>query len=87
MKVFEIINFNKELLLKMRMLNVRLDDVQYIDLYNQYCEIVTAGNKVSYAVAKLSEEYNVCERTVYDLLKRFEKDCNPIAVKWGGVKY
>ena len=36
--------------------------------------------KVSYAVAVLSEKYSVSERKVYALVKRFQSDCKPLTV-------
>ena len=80
MKVIEIINLNKELLKIFRKVGIRLDDVQYIDLYNEYRELQGKGNKVSYIVAVLADRYGISERKVYSLIKRFQSDCNLLAV-------
>lgn len=80
MKVFELINFNRELLKKLQKAGIRLDDAQYIDLYSDYVDMYQQGEKVSYIVAALSEKYAVSERKVYGLLKRFQSDCKPFAV-------
>lgn len=80
MKVFELINFNRELLEKLQDAGIRLDDVQYIDLYSDYMNMYRHGEKVSYIVAVLSEKYAVSERKVYGLLKRYQSDCKPFAV-------
>ena len=80
MKVFELINFNRELLKKLQDAGIRLDDTRYIDLYSDYVDMYQQGEKVSYIVATLSEKYAVSERKVYDLLKRFQSDCKPFAV-------
>ncbi len=80
MKVFELINFNRELLRKIQEAGIRLEDAQYIDLYSDYVDMLRHGEKVSYIVAVLSEKYAVSERKVYSLLKRFQSDCKPIAV-------
>ena len=80
MKVFELINFNRELLKKLQDAGIRLDDAQYIDLYSDYVDMYQQGEKVSYIVAALSEKYAVSERKVYGLLKRFQSDCKPFAV-------
>lgn len=60
--------------------NIRMEDVQYIELYNDYNRLLDEGEKVSYIVAVLAERYNVCERKVYTLIKRLQSDCNPFAV-------
>ena len=73
MKVIEILNFNRELL-------KRLQAARYIDLYADYTRLLDQGEKVSYAVAVLSEKYSVSERKVYALVKRFQSDCKTLAV-------
>lgn len=80
MKVIEILNLNRELLKIFRKVGIRLDDVQYIDLYNEYREFQSKGNKVSYIVAVLADRYGISERKVYSLIKRFQSDCNLLAV-------
>lgn len=57
-----------------------MEEVQYIELYNDYNRLLDEGEKVSYIVAVLAERYNVCERKVYTLIKRLQSDCNPFAV-------
>lgn len=59
MKVIEIINFNRELLKKLQEAGVRLEDVQYVELYSEYMYRTSQGEKVSYVVAVLSEKYSV----------------------------
>lgn len=61
-------------------MGIRPDDVQYIELYNEYNKLQTNGEKVSYIVATLSLRYGISERKVYDLNKRFKTDCNLCAV-------
>lgn len=80
MKVIEILNLNRELLKIFRKVGIRLDDVQYIDLYNEYKQLQSKGNKVSYIVAVLADRYGISERKVYSLIKRFQSDCNLLAV-------
>ena len=57
-----------------------LEDARYIDLYADYTRLLDQGEKVSYAVAVLSEKYSVSERKVYALVKRFQSDCKTLAV-------
>lgn len=45
MKVIEIINFNRELLKKLQEAGVRLEDVQYVDLYSEYSTGQVKGRK------------------------------------------
>ena len=64
----------------MKAAGIRVDDVKYIALYNEYQEMVGRGEKVSYAVAMMAERYGISERTVYMVLKHLQKDCNPAAL-------
>lgn len=80
MTIFEVLNFNRELLERLRRIGVRLEDTAYIDLFVDFNNMVGAGDKVSYAVAVLADKYGVSERKVYTLIKRFQNDCNPGAV-------
>ena len=59
---------------------IRLDDVRYIELYNEYSRLLAEGEKITYIVAALSDKYGVCERTVYDLIRRLKAECNLLAV-------
>lgn len=61
-------------------MGIRPDDVQYIELYNEYNKLQINGEKVSYIVAMLSLRYGISERKVYDLIWRFKTDCNLCAV-------
>ena len=80
MTIFEILKFNRELLNRLRNSGIRLEDTDYVDLFLDYNEMVAAGNKVSYAVAILADNYHISERKVYSLIKRFQSDCNSGAV-------
>ena len=59
MKVIEILNFNRELLKRLQEAGIRLEDARYIDLDADYTRLLDQGEKVSYAVAVLSENYSV----------------------------
>lgn len=80
MKVIEVLEFNWELIKRLKLTGIRLEDADYIDLYTEYKQLTEQGEKVSYVVAHLAEEYAISERKVYSLIKRFRSDCNPRAV-------
>ena len=61
-------------------LGARHDDVRYIDLYSEFEAMKGRGEKTTYAVLYLAEKYSVCERKVYDVIKRFGKRCTLGAV-------
>lgn len=45
MKVFEILNFNREPLKRLQQAGIRIEDVEYIDLYNDYRVMLGGGEK------------------------------------------
>ena len=80
MKVIEVLKFNRELIKKLKIAGIRLEDEEFVDLYTDYTMLLEHGEKVSYIVARLSDKYAVSERKVYMLIKRFQSDCKPLAV-------
>ena len=80
MKVVEILKLGQNILKTLQKARIRIEDVRYIGLYEDYQSIMNDGYKKSYAIAVLSERYNISERQVYYLLKRFETDCKVDAV-------
>lgn len=65
---------------RLRQSGIRLEDADYIDLFIDFGKLISDGEKVSYAVACLATNYQISERKVYSLIKRFQSDCNPGAV-------
>ena len=81
MKLYEVISFNRELLRRLSSVGIRLDDCKYIDLYEDYRKLREGGGgKITYISAVLAAKYGVCERQVYLIIARFEKDCTDISV-------
>jgi hypothetical protein len=80
MKIIEILKFNRELIKRLKIAGIRLEDEEFVDLYTDYTTLQDHGEKVSYIVARLSDKYAVSERKVYMLIKRFQSDCKSLAV-------
>lgn len=80
MKLFEVINFNRELLNRLISVGARLNDCKYIGLYDDFLELREKGEKTTWIVASLAEKYHVSERKVYNIIKRFSTDCTKPAV-------
>ena len=80
MKIIEVLKFNRELIKRLKIAGIRLEDEEFVDLYTDYTTLLNRGEKVSYIIARLSEKYTVSERKVYMHIKRFQSDCKPLAV-------
>lgn len=61
-------------------LGIKQDDIRYIDLYSEFEAMKGRGEKTTYAVLYLASKYSICERKVYDVIKRFGKRCTLDAV-------
>lgn len=75
MTVFEVLNFNKEFLTRLKETGFKLEDCRFIDMYSEYEQMIGERNKVTYVVSYLSIKYDVSERKVYGVIKHFKKDC------------
>ena len=80
MTVFEILNFNKEILYRLSLTGFKLKDCRHIDLYSEYEQMRRNGDKVTYIVTHLSCKYGVSERKIYGIIRHFRKDCTVCAV-------
>ena len=79
MKVVELLKIGQNLLETLQKQCVKINDVRFIDMYEEYRAMREANNKTSYAAMVLSQKYNISERQFYYLVKRLEKDCNVVA--------
>ena len=59
MTIYEILSFNKELLQRLFNAGIKASDCLYVDLFNDYIQMRTTGEKTTYIVAVLSEKYYV----------------------------
>lgn len=80
MKVIEIMKLGRIFLELLQESCIKIDDLRFVSLYDEYSDIVNNGGKTSYAVAMLSDKYKISERKVYYIIKKFSKDCNIGAV-------
>ncbi|MFR9497172.1 MAG: hypothetical protein SNG69_04425 [Rikenellaceae bacterium] len=84
MKVYEMLSFNKELLLKIHTAGLRVEDYKYVDLYAEYLQLKRASEKVTYIVHYLSDKYKISERQVYSIIGRMQQDittANPVQLE------
>ena len=72
MKVHEVLTLSKPILDKMRQAGVKIGDVQYISMYEDYQSMKREGVKVSFNAEKLSEEYKIKPRKFFYIIKKFD---------------
>lgn len=68
---YEIIKMNEQLFKLMKKNSIDIGDVQYLALFEEYKRMKVKKHKVSYIVCFLSDKYDVTERGIYKIIKRF----------------
>ena len=68
---YEIIKMNEQLFKLMKKNSIDIGDVQYLALFEEYKRMKAKKHKVSYIVCFLSGKYDVTERGIYKIIKRF----------------
>lgn len=85
MTLFEILDFNRNMVGIMQEIGVKEDDYRFFPLYEEYRRMVSKGDKVTYIVAVLAERYHVSERKVYSLIRRYKTNCTECALLFGPI--
>lgn len=76
MKLYELLDFNKELLKRLCSAGIKLEDYKYADLFADYERLNRKGEKKTYIVATLADEYGISERKVYSVINRLSQELN-----------
>ena len=75
MTIYEILSFHRELLRRLCNVGIKPSDYRFVALYEDYMRMKREGDKTTYIVAILAERYAVCERKVYDIIRRMSAEC------------
>lgn len=68
MKRIELIKFNAELLQRLQSSGIKLNDWQYVNLFNDYESMLTEGVKRTAIAIILADRYKISERQVYNII-------------------
>jgi len=74
MKVYELLNASESIMTIFDKANVNVSDSRYIPMYTDFSRLKSEGHKITYAVAYLSEKYSLSEKTIYNVVEKFEKE-------------
>ena len=75
MTVYEALKLCGGVIEKLEKAGVKPSDHKYVALFENYRRAKQRGEKISYIVACLAQQYNMSERNVYDVVKRLAADC------------
>lgn len=68
---YEIIKMNEQLFRLLNDNGIDPKDLQYIPMVEEYRKMKSKKHKVNYIVCYLSEKYDITERGIYKIVKRF----------------
>lgn len=74
MKLYELLDFNKELLKRLCFAGIKPEDYRYADLFADYERMCRNGEKKTYIVAMLAEKYGISERKVYSVINHLSQE-------------
>jgi Mor family transcriptional regulator len=80
MRTIDILLINRELIERLHNFGINADDCQHIKLFQEFERLKNNGEKVTYIVAALSEKYDISERKIYKIVRKFGSECRPDAV-------
>ena len=70
MEVVEFLKMSRELLKKMSKYDLKCNDYEHIEMFEEYARMRCRGDKVDYILCVLSEEYGMSESTIKRIVKR-----------------
>lgn len=74
MRVHEALRLCLPLLQRLRDNGVRLEDIDYIPMYEEYLTMKDRGEKITYIMSFISDKYKVSERTLYRTFSSLNKE-------------
>lgn len=72
MIVADFVKISSETLKLLSKYDIKVDDYKFVDLFQEYEQMLAERNKVSYIVTVLSVKYGISETSIYRILKRFK---------------
>lgn len=73
MKVYEILKANESLLRTLVLSKVRVNDIEWLEMYSDYKRLIKEGHKKTYIVSYLEEQYGCPVPTIYRVVKRLDR--------------
>ena len=80
MKVIELLKISKIMLETLQDSCIKVNDVRFVEMYDEYIKLVEEGCKKSYISAMLSDKFKISERQFFYIIKKLNQDCKKRAV-------
>ena len=69
-----LVEFNNELLRKLKEAGVRLEDYKYSDLFRDYQELSSQEHCRKVVILTLAERYGITDRQVYNIINHMQTE-------------
>lgn len=74
MKYFELLQVNKSFIQLLKKNGVVLSDVEMLQIYEKYLQMIQTDEKRTYIMQKLADEAGIALRTLYVVINRMESE-------------
>lgn len=74
---YELLTMNRSMVEVLLANHININDVQNLQIYEQFIEMKKQGHKVSYITVSLADKYGMTDRCIYKIIKRLSR---PISV-------
>ena len=74
MTAYELLSMNALALKAMCDKSLNVSDIKYLDLYKEYYLMIKEGHKKTYIMQYLSDQYNISERMVYNVIEKLSSN-------------
>lgn len=69
----DVLERNKDLLMRLLSGGASLEDLNSLPMFREYEKMRNEGWKTTYIVYHLCDEYHLCERTVWNIIKHLKR--------------
>lgn len=74
MRVHEALRLCLPLLQRLRDNGVRMEDIDYIPMYEEYLAMKDRGDKITYIMTTIADRHKVSERTLYRVFAALSRE-------------
>ena len=74
MKNYEILKMNASLLQLLSKNGVSVNDVNYLDVFDEFMEMKKQGVKVRFIALTLADKYGMTDRSIFKIVKRMSQE-------------
>lgn len=70
---YELLTMNRSMVEVLLANHININDVQNLQIFEQFMEMKQQGHKVSYITVFLADKYGMTDRGIYNIIKRLSR--------------